>query len=233
MIKPKELCRHLVAFGNAEGGVIVVGIQNGSVQGIRAYANQVNALRQAPLDCTQPPVRAQFATVACVNAAGAADELLVIRIAPGERVHESADSECYLRIGDESRRLTFDQRRELEYDRGQSEYDGQQATDVEIADLDEGNVLSYGEAIGIRKDVPHILGSRSLLTRSGAVTNAAYLLFDPHPQDLFPQAYVRVLRFLTTQRESGSRQALEEGADIRIEGPIPWQLNMPSSTLKG
>ncbi|HET8657522.1 MAG TPA: ATP-binding protein [Micromonosporaceae bacterium] len=53
------------------------------------------------------------------------------------------------------------------------------------------------------------------------MTNAAYLLFGRHPQDLFPQAYVRVLRFLTSHRESGSRQALEEGADIRVEGPIP------------
>src|SRR5262249_13937623 len=129
--------------------------------------------------------------------------------------------ECYLRVGDESRRLSFDQRRELEYDRGQSQYDGQPLTGVEIADLDRSNILRYGDAIGIRGDVRGTLAARSLLTRSGAVTNAAYLLFDGHPQDLFPQAYVRVLRFLTSRRETGARQALEEGADIRVEGPIP------------
>jgi ATP-dependent DNA helicase RecG len=82
-------------------------------------------------------------------------------------------------------------------------------------------VLRYGDAIGIGGDVQRTLAARNLLTRSGAVTNAAYLLFDRHPQDLFPQAYVRVLRFLTSRRESGARQALEEGMDIRVEGPIP------------
>jgi ATP-dependent DNA helicase RecG len=124
LIKPKDLCRHLVAFANAEGGVIVIGVQGGTVQGVSAYPNQVNALRQAPIDCTQPPVRARFTQIECVNTAGVLDHLLVVRIEPGERVHESADGECYLRVGDESRRLSFDQRRELEYDRGQSQYDG-------------------------------------------------------------------------------------------------------------
>src|SRR5262245_50636983 len=220
LIKPKDLCRHLVAFSNAEGGVIVVGIQGQVVQGINSYPNQVNALRQAPLDCTQPPVRARFTQIDCINTAGVPDQLLVIRIDPGERAHGSADGECYLRVGDESRRLSFDQRRELEYDRGQSQYDGQPMAGVEVAELDQGNVLRYGEAIGV-SDVYRTLAARSLLTRSGVVTNAAYLLFDKHPQDLFPQAYVRVLRFLMSYRESGSRQSLEEGIDIRVEGPIP------------
>ena len=221
MIKPKDLARHLVAFANAEGGVIVVGIQDRAVQGVLRYTNQVNALRQAPIDCTQPPVRAHFAHTPCLTATGERDELLIIRIEPGERVHESSDGECYLRVGDESRRLSFDQRRELEYDRGQSQYDGQPVPDIDISDLNSADIRRFGQAIGVRGDAPATLRARSLLTRSGDVTNAAYLLFDRHPQDLFPQAYVRVLRFLSSHRESGARQALEEGSDVRIEGPIP------------
>jgi ATP-dependent DNA helicase RecG len=63
--------------------------------------------------------------------------------------------------------------------------------------------------------------ARNLLTRSGEITNAAYLLFGEHPQDVFPQAQVRVMRFLSTERGTGARSALEEGTDRRAEGPIP------------
>lgn len=221
LIKPKDLARHLIAFANAEGGSLVLGIQDHVVQGVERYQKQVNAIRQTPIDFTQPPVRASFAEVDCVRADGVPDRLLVIRIRPGERVHESVDGECYLRVGDESRRLTFDQRRELEYDRGQSQYDGMSLSAVVPEQLDTARVLSYGREIGIDMDVRRVLAARSLLTLDGQLTNAAYLLFDAHPQNLFPQAYVRVLRFLSAERRTGARQELEEGADVRVEGPIP------------
>jgi hypothetical protein len=46
LIKPKDLCRHLVAFAKRrgwrdQGGVIVVGIQGEAGQGVSAYPNQV------------------------------------------------------------------------------------------------------------------------------------------------------------------------------------------------
>jgi ATP-dependent DNA helicase RecG len=63
--------------------------------------------------------------------------------------------------------------------------------------------------------------ARNLFTRSGEITNAAYLLFGQHPQDVFPQAHVRVIRFLTADRGTGSRLSVEEGTDRRVEGPIP------------
>lgn len=220
-INPRDLCRHLIAFGNAEGGVIVIGIQDRKVHGIDRHPGQVNALRQTPLDCTHPPVRAQFEELPCVAEDGRADHLLVIRILPGERVHEAADGHCYLRVGEESRRLTFEQRRELEYDRGQSQYDAQAAAGVTIDHLDAEAVRRFGQVIGLDHDLRRTLLARSLLTLEGQVTNAAYLLFADAPQVLFPQAHVRVMRFLTTGRGTGSRQELEEGADLRIEGPIP------------
>ncbi len=54
------------------------------------------------------------------------------------------------------------------------------------------------------------------------ITNAGYLLFAKEPQVLFPQAHVRVLRYLGTVRGTGSRLELEENSDFRIEGPIPF-----------
>jgi ATP-dependent DNA helicase RecG len=74
-----------------------------------------------------------------------------------------------------------------------------------------------------------LLRARSLLTPKNEVSNAAYLLFAPHPQDRFPNAHVRVLRFLTTERGTGRNLNLDDAADTRIEGPIPQVINEAAS----
>jgi len=230
LVRPKDLGRHLIAFANAEGGTLVIGIHERAPQGVDRYPEAVNGLRQAPLDFTNPPVRAAFESVPCVRLDGTHDHLLVVRVEPGERVHEAADGECYLRVGDESRRLTYNQRRELEYDRGQSQYDGL-ASGADYSHLDARLVRQYGRHIGLASEPRKVLAARSLLTLDQQVTNAGYLLFGKNPQQLFPQAYVRVLRFLTPERGTGSRLGLEDTADLRIEGPIPHVVELAAEAI--
>ena len=55
-ISAKDLAIPLVAMANAEGGALVVGLHNGVVEGVDP--RRVNALRQAAMDHTAPPVRA-------------------------------------------------------------------------------------------------------------------------------------------------------------------------------
>jgi ATP-dependent DNA helicase RecG len=180
----------------------------------------LTAFRQAAIDFTVPPTRVSFSEAGCVNNRGDNDYLLVIRVEPGERVHEVVNGDCYLRVGDETRRLNYRQHQELEFDKGQSQYDGFPCQDVTIGDLDGAFIEDYRQSVGAGS-AESVLRARSLLTRDGAVSNAAYLLFGRHPQDIFPQAYVRVIRFLTNERGTGARLGVEEGADRRIEGPIP------------
>ncbi len=231
-LAPKDLGAPLVAFSNAEGGTIVVGLHDGKVEGTRARAVKINEIRQAPIDHTVPPVRASFEQVACVNDAGEPDELLLIRVDPGERVHELRNGDCYLRVGDESRRLNYQQRQELEFDKGQAQYDGFPAPGIARTDLDEPLLENYRSGLGATGDIDALLAARSLLTRAGQIMNGGYLLFGPHPQDLFPQAYIRVVRFLSNERGTGARLGIEEGSDIRIEGPIPRAVTEASRIIE-
>ena len=219
-VRAQDLDRPLTAFANAEGGVIVIGLSDGRVEGIRSHASKQNAIRQAALDFTVPPVRAHVEQVGCINDAGEVDALLVIRVDPGELVHETRAGDVYLRVGDESRKLGFAARQELEFDKGQGQYDGRPVPDVRIADLDRKLVQNYRSRVGASSDLK-LFRARSLLTPKDELTNAGYLLFAPRPQDRFPEAYIRVIRFLTPERGTGARLGVEEGSDIRIEGPIP------------
>jgi ATP-dependent DNA helicase RecG len=220
-IAAKDLAATLVAFANAEGGVVVVGASNGRVQGLGSHRTKINDLRRTPIQMTVPAVRVRCEEIDCVNDGGLSDVLLVMRVDTSERVHELTNGDCYLRVGDSSHRLSYVQRQELEYDKGQAQYDGHTAAGITFDDLDAALVNNYRSRTGATQPVEALLGARSLLDRSGNLTNAAYLLFGQHPQDMFPQAYVRVLRFLTRERGTGARLGLDDDADIRVEGPIP------------
>jgi ATP-dependent DNA helicase RecG len=122
----------MVAFANAEGGVLVLGLSDGRVEGLKRHHARLNDFQQAALDHTVPPVRARVEQVGCLNEDGEIDTIVVIRVQASEVVHEVKNGDCYLRVGDESRKLRHEQRRELEYDKGQSQWDAH-PLDVSIA----------------------------------------------------------------------------------------------------
>jgi len=146
-------------------------------------------------------------------------------------VHELTNGEVYLRVGDESRRLGFAARQELQFDKGQSQYDGQPAPGVGTEALDDALIKNYRSRTGATGTTKQLLVARSLLTPKGELTNAGYLLFAPHPQQLFPQAYIRVIKFLTSQRGTGARLGVQEGSDVRIEGPIPTAIQHAAKAI--
>lgn len=225
-IRARELAVPLIAFANAEGGVVVVGLHDGVADGVPR--RRVNELRQSAHDFTDPPVRVSVEEMP-VPTADDGRVLLVVRVGPGERVHQTTGGDCYLRVGDASRKLGFAQRQELEFDRGNAPYDGT-AVDATARDLDEHQVTAYQEAIG--SSTPEaMLGARSLLTPGGHLTVAAYLLFAAHPQDTFPHAHVRVLRYTGVDRGAGAALTLDDQADIRCEGSIPAQITRAAEEI--
>lgn len=215
-VSPRDLAVPIVAMANAEGGYIVVGIHDGKVEGI--LPGRLNALRQAAQDYTQPVARCS------VNELRARDGkvLLLFRVDPGDHVYSTSKDEVYLRVGDESRKLGYAQRRELEYDRGSAPFDGT-GVDAKLADLDADQVSAYQESIG--SSTPEgMLAARDLLTRDGRLTVAGWLLFADRPQSLFPSAHVRVLRYADVERGTGAGMSLRADGDVRCEGSIPEQI---------
>lgn len=232
-VSAQTLGQALVAFANAEGGLVVVGVHGGVVHGMaRQGIRQINSLRQASIDHTVPPVRYSCSDVRCINADGDEDFLLVFRVDPGERVHEMRNGDTYLRVGDESRRLNYSQRQELEFDKGQAQYDGMAVNNgYTIADLDERLLENYRENTGA-ESAEGILRARSLLTKDGSLTNAGYLLFAGHPQQEFPEAYIRVLRYMSTERGTGADLNLYDDGDVKIEGPIPYAIQRAAEVIE-
>jgi ATP-dependent DNA helicase RecG len=227
-IKPAQLAQTQVALANAEGGSIVVGIHDGRVEGTDARPEHRNELMQTAVDMTEPPVRARSRLIECRNDRGAPDHLLLLDVEPGEAVHATVRDEVFLRVGDENRRLTFAQRQELVYDKGHAHFEGTSVPGRSVDDLDHGLLEEFAQTLGM-SDRLRTLQARGLLTRGG-ITTAAYLAFGMTPQDLFPSAYVRVIRYQGRIRGAGARQQLL--TDTACEGPIPVVIRRATETVR-
>jgi ATP-dependent DNA helicase RecG len=218
-IAPRDLAKTLIGFANADGGTLVVGLDDGEVEGTEGNARRRNGQLQANVDFCAPPVRAKHRVVTCVDRDGQPNELLVFQVEPSESVHANQKDEVFLRVGDENRRLGFAQRQELLFDKGQASYEARPSgASVEL--VDRALLDSYARWAGA-SDPVRLLRARGLAD-DGELTIAGCLLFAESPQAFLPEAFIRVLRYRGRERGSGARQQLAE--DIRLEGPIPAQL---------
>lgn len=219
-IAPRDLANELIGFANADGGLLIVGLHDGVVEGASTTPGRLDAQMQANIDFCHPPVPARYSSVECVDGRGVVDDLLVFEIDSSNVVHANQKDEVFLRVGDENRRLSFSQRQELLYDKGQASYEARPLDGAGLDLLDRALLDEYASAIKA-PDAERLLRARGLATEVG-LTIAGCLLFSETPQAFFPEAFVRVLRYRGQERGSGARQQLIE--DVRIEGPIPRQL---------
>jgi ATP-dependent DNA helicase RecG len=218
-IAPRDLANTLIGFANADGGIVVVGLSDGEVEGTNGNLERRNAQFQANVDFCSPPVRAKPQLVRCIDRDGDPNELLVFEVEPGDTVHANQRDEVFLRAGDENRRLNFTQRHELLYDKGQSSYEAG-LSGVSLDSVEEGLLENYAVAVGAH-DPKRLLHARGLAA-GDELTIAGCLLFAEEPQAFLPEAMLRVLRYRGQERGSGARQQLVD--DVRLEGPIPKQL---------
>jgi ATP-dependent DNA helicase RecG len=106
------------------------------------------------------------------------------------------------------------------------------AVAARISDLDKRLLRNYRERGAFTSTDKRMLQARSLITLQGDLTVGGYLLFAEHPQTLFPSAYIRIIKFLTQERGTGARLGIEEGNDVRIEGPIPWAVQRATAEIE-
>lgn len=221
-LRPSDLARPIIAIANAEGGSLVIGVSNGEVKGLLSKPAVENDFRQAIHDYIKPPIKLSIDKVPVINSEGDEDELLFFTILPADIVFEDHRGKAYLRVGDESRELSYTDRQELEYNKGVRQYDGEIIKDSTTKDLEQRLVTEYADCVGYEGDSPNdVLKARFLVNQNSEKTNACHLLFSKHPQDIFPQASVRITKFLSDERGTGTALNIDATNDYRLDGNIP------------
>ncbi|MEK7728121.1 MAG: ATP-binding protein, partial [candidate division KSB1 bacterium] len=138
----------------------------------------------------------------------------------------NSKDEVYLRIGDQSRKLTFDERMQLAYDRGEASWESALLPDFSFDDLDKTLLERYRRLCGTALSAERLLLARNLAEQKNdrvVLNRAGVLLFSKNPYRWFPRADLRFLRYEGTVAETGPRMNLIK--DIRIDLPLPKLLD--------
>ena len=231
-IEPRALAIPIVAFANADGGTVAIGISDKTrrIEGIDYEIQKLNELLRVPFDFCVPTVKAEIEKVTCIDFKGRNNHVLLMHIEPSMEVHANQADEVFMRVGDKSKKLTFDERTQLMYDKGERFFEDKPVSDADLDDIDMEFVEKYVDKIGYSKSAMEYLKENKGFVKEKnnqiQISTAAILLFGKNPQLYFPRARVRFIRYEGTQEYVGAQMNVVK--DITFEGNI---LNMLTSAI--
>lgn len=223
-IDPKKLAINIVAFANADGGTLAIGISDNTrrIEGTDYEILKLNELLRVPFDFCIPTVKVRIEKIPCVDFMGRSNHVVLMIVEPSAEVHANQADEVFMRVGDKSKKLTFEERTQLVYDKGERFYEDKPVHDATVEDIDLNFVREYIKKIGYSKSPYEFLRENKgfLKEKDGVIhlSTAAILLFGKDPQTFFPRARVRFIRYEGEEEKFGAEMNVIK--DVIFEGNI-------------
>ena len=233
-IDPKALAVPIVAFANADGGVIAIGVSDKTrkIEGIDQHTEKLNELLRVPFDFCNPSVPVTCSYLPCTDKDGNENRILLMEIPASSSLHTNQADESFMRVGDKSRKLTFDERVQLMYDKGERYYEDTAVYGATIDDIDMDAVADYAKLVGYGKSPLQYLRENNGFVKTNKngeedVSTACVLLFGNYPQKFFPRARTRFIRYEGVDEKVGAEMNVIK--DVTFEGTI---LNQVKKTIE-
>lgn len=228
-ISPKDLAIPIVAFANADGGDIAIGItdKNRRIEGIDFETKKLNELLRVPFDFCNPTIKVGIEKVPCVDEKGRKNHVLVMHVDASPQVHANQADDVFLRVGDKSKLQTFEERLQLNYDKGERYFEDKAVPDAMIDDIDMDFVKEYIDKINYGKSpLEYLKENRGFIKEKDGevqISSAAILLFGKNPQNFFPRARIRFIRYEGTEEKFGTEMNVIK--DVIFEGTLLNMIN--------
>lgn len=233
-IEPKALAIPIVAFANADGGVIAIGVSDKTrkIEGVDQYTEKLNELLRVPFDFCNPSVPVTCSYQPCTDEDGNENRILLMHIPASSSLHTNQADEAFMRVGDKSRKLTFDERVQLMYDKGERYFEDTAVYGATIGDIDMDAVADYANLAGYGKTPLQYLRENNGFVMSNKkgeedISTACVLLFGKNPQKFFPRARTRFIRYEGVDEKVGAEMNVIK--DVTFEGTI---LNQVKKTIE-
>jgi len=228
---PRELGNYFSMWANTpiDGGIVVVGMSDGGkFDGCLCLSHsQLNDLEKTAITYC-PDARFSSKRVSVIRSDGAQDFILVFRIYyRQDKVVETNAGEAFVRHGDSKKKLSSEEVRENQIDKGQVSLEREPCGLKYPDDFDFESVKRFCEAVRISwdlspsKKISEILSYRSLGRQVDGVfvpNNACCLLFAKSTQEQFPGCKIRFLRF--EGEHEGTGQKFNPIKDKHFEGNL-------------
>lgn len=235
-IQARDLSTPVVAMANADGGYLAIGIEDdGTITGIDDYEKNLNELLRVPFDFCVPSVDVRNTYMDVVDCRGNANHILRMQVLTSTRVIANQADEVFLRVGDKSKKLNFEQRLQLVYAKGVKYFEDETVAGASLTDIDLDYVKQYCEKIEYTKgDAEYYLRHNNdfVTTVDGEdkISVAAVLLFGTNPQKFFPRARLRFVRYEGKTAEVGDRMNVIK--DKKFSGRILDQVQEAIAFVK-
>ena len=236
-IEPKALAVPIVAFANADGGVIAIGVSDKTrkIEGVDQHTEKLNELLRVPLDFCNPSVPITTDLFPCTDKDGNDNHILLMYIPASSELHANQVDEAYMRVGDKSRKLSFEERIQLMYDKGERYYEDTAVYGATVDDIDMTAAERYIELIGYTKPAKQYLHENNGFITTNAkgeeqVSVACILLFGKYPQRFFPRGRTRFIRYKGTEERVGAEMNVIK--DVTFEGTILDQVKTTIAYLE-
>jgi ATP-dependent DNA helicase RecG len=150
-----------------------------------------------------------------------------MHIPASSSLHTNQADEAFMRVGDKSRKLTFDERVQLMYDKGERSFEDTAVYGATIDDIDMDAVTRYINLLGYSKSPLDYLRENSHFVTTNkngeeVVSVACMLLFGKKPQLFFPRARTRFIRYNGVDEKVGTEMNVIK--DVTFEGGILHQI---------
>ena len=236
-IDPKALAITIVAFANADGGDISIGVSDKTrkIEGVDQHTEKLNELLRVPLDFCNPSVSITSDLLPCTDKDGNENHILLMHIPASSELHTNQADEAFMRVGDKSRKLSFEERIQLMYDKGERYYEDTAVYGATVDDIDMAAVERYTELIGYTKSANQYLHENNGFITTNAkgeeqVSVACILLFGKYPQKFFPRGRTRFIRYKGTEERVGAEMNVIK--DVTFEGTILDQVKATIAYLE-
>ncbi len=224
-IEPKALAVPIVAFANADGGVIAIGVSDKTrkIEGVDQHTEKLNELLRVPFDFCNLSVSVTCSYMSCMDKDGNENRILLMEIPASFSLHTNQADEAFVRVGEKSRKLTFDERVQLMYDKGERYFEDTAVYGATIDDIDMDAVAEYAILVGYGKTpLQYLRENNGFVTTNKKgeedVSTACVLLFGKNPQKFFPRARARFIRYEGVDEKVGAEMNVIK--DVTFEGTI-------------
>jgi ATP-dependent DNA helicase RecG len=226
------LAETLVAFANADGGTVYIGVDPEGRPTGEVYPEDIESVvRQAELMC-RPPILAEWEQL---EAAGRF--VFVGRVHRSPDLHTLDDGRVLVRTGTENRPLSGTQVQQVVSSRSAGDYETEPVAGAGRQDLDDGVLKEFVEVWEerqgrqITRPLDDLMVEMGWLLPGGQPTVGGMLLFGKNPASFLPRCGVTFVRFEGTQLRRADGEA-SYGRRIEIHGPLAHTIKRTWDILK-
>jgi ATP-dependent DNA helicase RecG len=238
----EALAELLAAFANADGGMVLIGLDVEGPAATAVYAEDLEGTLRAAERLCRPPVITnweQWETPAGM--------VYALRVPRSPDLHSLADGRVLVRVGIENHPLGGEEIRQLAATKSAGDFEAETVPGARRDDLDEDVIAEYLDKRQQRQRKPLALTPDELLYEIGALdahgipTFSGLLLFGRNPQQFLPHAGLVFVKFPGTAPRNtegagyGRREEIGGPLARVIEGAwqVAWEEMAVGAVVKG